>query len=205
MVNDSSLFFAIYGPLSMLRCTEEAHRRIASVLSPGDGAIDLTAGNGYDTLFLLRKVAPLGKVYAFDIQLTAIQKTADRCCSFGDSLRLICQCHSRVRAFIPLDAMDRVGAVMANLGYLPGGDTGITTHDSTSVRAVRESLPFLRPGGIASVICYRGHPGGEEETEAMMRFFAGLSKAEWEIGVTADALAHPVRPVWCWAQRRSEG
>lgn len=185
----------------MPRSTEQAHRLIASTVAPGDWAIDLTAGNGHDTFFLLNQVGQGGVVFAFDAQQGAIEKTRTRCAAFGDSLKLLCDCHSRVRDFIPNEAHGKVGAVVANLGYLPGGDTAITTHESTSVVAVRESLPLLRPGGIVSVICYRGHPGGEEETVAMMGFFEGLNRDEWRVEIAVEALRHPVQPVWCRAQR----
>ena len=39
-----------------MRLVEQAHKEIGSILSLGDQAIDATAGNGYDTLFLAQKV-----------------------------------------------------------------------------------------------------------------------------------------------------
>ena len=44
-------------------------------LSPGDVAIDGTAGNGHDTLFLAELVGETGHVYSFDVQKEAIINT----------------------------------------------------------------------------------------------------------------------------------
>lgn len=41
----------------------------AQVLRPGDVAVDATAGNGHDTLFLAQAVGPSGTVYAIDVQV----------------------------------------------------------------------------------------------------------------------------------------
>ena len=60
----------------MIRITELAQQQIAQVLREGDVAVDATAGNGLDTLFLARLVGSRGHVYAFDIQQAALQKTA---------------------------------------------------------------------------------------------------------------------------------
>ena len=46
-----------------------------------------------------------------------------------------------------------------NLGFLPGGDRAIITQPRTSVAAVRAALDIVRPGGLASVLAYTGHPG----------------------------------------------
>lgn len=59
----------------------------AQVIKPGDICIDATAGNGYDTLELVKLVFPIsggmdqrrrGAVYFFDIQSSAIRQTSER-------------------------------------------------------------------------------------------------------------------------------
>ena len=49
-----------------------SQRLLSEVLQPGDLAVDLTAGNGSDTLFLAQTVGPTGTVLAFDIQVQAL-------------------------------------------------------------------------------------------------------------------------------------
>ena len=47
-------------------------------LRPGDTVVDATMGNGHDTLTLCRLVGETGRVYAFDVQETAVASTAAR-------------------------------------------------------------------------------------------------------------------------------
>ena len=44
-------------------------------LKEGDVAVDFTMGNGNDTLFLSKAVGENGRVYAFDIQMEALDST----------------------------------------------------------------------------------------------------------------------------------
>ena len=48
---------------------------ILAHLKPGDTAVDYTMGNGHDTAFLSETVGESGKVFAFDIQLAAMEST----------------------------------------------------------------------------------------------------------------------------------
>ena len=56
---------------------------------------------------------------------------------------------------------------MFNLGYLPGGDKSVVTRPETTRRALEEALEWLRPGGLTTVVCYTGHPGGREDAAAV--------------------------------------
>lgn len=51
---------------------------LSSVITEGDTAVDATAGNGHDTLFLAQLVGDSGAVYAFDIQQQAVDATIGR-------------------------------------------------------------------------------------------------------------------------------
>ena len=59
-----------------------------------------------------------------------------------------------------------------DLGYLPGGGDGkrVITTGASTVSAVRQSLSFLRPGGVVSLLCYVGHTGGRAEYEMIQTF-----------------------------------
>ena len=59
--------------ISILDLTKEVLGRAAL---PGCVALDMTAGNGHDTLFLAERVAPDGHVYAFDVQESAVAGTS---------------------------------------------------------------------------------------------------------------------------------
>ncbi|WP_278382561.1 class I SAM-dependent methyltransferase, partial [Clostridium tyrobutyricum] len=47
-------------------------------INKGDIVVDATMGNGNDTLFLSELVGDSGKVYAFDIQQTALKNTYEK-------------------------------------------------------------------------------------------------------------------------------
>jgi ubiquinone/menaquinone biosynthesis C-methylase UbiE len=59
-----------------MRLTAQAHARLAPSLEPGAWALDATAGNGHDTLFLAGQVAPNGQVWAWDTQPAALRPRA---------------------------------------------------------------------------------------------------------------------------------
>ena len=40
--------------------------------------------------------------------------------------------------------------------------------------ALRGVLALLRPGGVVTVLCYRGHDGGPEEAAAVAEFLSDL-------------------------------
>jgi hypothetical protein len=63
-------------------------------------------------------------------------------------------------------------AAMFNLGWLPGGEPTYITRPETTVAALAGALAALRPGGRLTVVCYRGHPGGAAEAEAVTQWLA---------------------------------
>lgn len=155
-----------------LRPTEFAHQIVAASLAAGDLAIDCTAGNGVDTEWLARCVGPAGEVLAIDLQQVAIERTAERlnlARAGGAALanvELICGSHALLPAIRP-DWNGRVGAVMFNLGYLPGGDPSITSVSATTCEALGSALAMLRPRGVVTVVAYPGHPAGAEELRSL--------------------------------------
>ena len=87
-------------------------------------------GNGYDTVFLSKTVGEGGKVYAFDIQESALISTEHnlRENSCPDNWHLICASHNRAPEFVG----GKIKAGMFNLGYLPGsGHKQLTTKRTT--------------------------------------------------------------------------
>lgn len=153
-----------------MRLTEHAHAAVREVLQPGEAAIDATAGNGHDTRFLSEIVGPTGHVFAFDIQPEAIARTA----AWGlTNVTLFRRTHADLASAIPMERHGRIGAVMFNLGYLPGGDKSVRTVAESTEVALRAGFALLRPGGILSVVAYTGHAGGEEELAAIERVLAG--------------------------------
>lgn len=168
-------------PDRLPRATELAHRLLADRLRPGDAAIDATAGNGHDTVFLAKAVGPGGIVTAFDLQREAIDATRRRCEVEGvaDRVRLIEGCHSRL-------AVAGIGccrSVTFNLGYLPGGEKALITRPETTLAGLEAALDRLAPGGLITVVAYAGHPGGAEECAAVEEWAAGLDQESYSVSV----------------------
>jgi 16S rRNA C1402 N4-methylase RsmH len=164
------------------RLTDIAQQAWLPYLRPGSWAIDATAGNGNDTLFLAKAVSPGGHVFAFDIQEPAIRATARRLetAGFLSTVSLIRESHAAMRAHLPCSAERRIQLICFNLGYLPNGDHTLTTRLETTMPALRQALELLNPDGALSIMAYRGHPGGMEEAEAVAAFVDQLPD-QWKI------------------------
>lgn len=158
-----------------------AHKLIEARVGPGDIAIDATVGGGHDTLALARLVGAGGRVYGFDIQPQAIERTWLRLEAAGvggERVTLFAASHDRMAASVPAEAHGRIAAVMFNLGYLPGADHATITVPATTLPALDASLALLRPGGILTVVAYPGHEGGHAEAAAVERWAAELPQDE---------------------------
>jgi len=149
--------------------TAIAQQRVAAVVADGHYAVDATVGNGHDTLFLAGQVGERGHVWGFDVQQPALAATAARLAERGLSGRvsLLHAGHQTLAERLPARAAGQLSAVMFNLGYLPGSDKQVTTRPDTTLQALAAALANLRPGGLLSVLAYRGHAGGDDESRAV--------------------------------------
>jgi ubiquinone/menaquinone biosynthesis C-methylase UbiE len=152
---------------TMERPTVRVHREAEAILKPGDIAIDATAGNGHDTLFLARLVGSGGAVHAYDIQELAISSTRQRLLDAGclDQVQLHLASHACMAEHV---AEETVAVILFNLGYLPGADHEVITQVEETLAALSISLTVLRPGGLLGIVCYPGHTGGDVEAEAVL-------------------------------------
>ncbi len=161
------------------RPTDLAQQIIRGILSAGDTAIDATAGNGHDTLFLAEAVGSNGHVLAFDVQEAAIVSSRARIVEAGfvDRVRFFQQSHSTMADHV---AAGSVAAVMFNLGYLPGADHSVATGEDT-ITALEAAAALIRGGGVLSVVCYPGHDGGGEEARQVETWMATLPARGWRV------------------------
>ncbi len=165
-----------------LEWTTLAHQIVAAVLQPGEVAIDATVGNGHDTLFLARQVGAEGHVYGFDVQEEALIRTQRRLkvAMLDRRVTLFQQSHDQMAEAIPPACHGRLGAIMFNLGYLPGGtDRTCITRPKTTLPALDVALQLLRPAGVLTVVAYPGHPGGNEEAEAVRKWAETLDPEDF--------------------------
>lgn len=155
---------------------EHARTLLRPLLGEGDRAVDATAGNGHDAAFLARQVGPTGRVYAFDIQEDALYGTRSRleAENLQDRVELLHVGHQRLDEALPPSVRGTVAAAMFNLGYLPGGIKTIVTRPDTTIEALERTMRVLRPGGMVTVVAYRGHPGGLEESRAVVEWASQL-------------------------------
>lgn len=155
------------------------HTLLAKIVLTGDTVLDATAGNGGDTLVLARLVGKEGRVFAFDIQESALKETKRRLEEAGLVARvsLIHAGHENLHQVPTGD----LRAAVFNLGYQPGGDMNIITRAQTTLTALETVLSRLLPGGVAILTVYWGHPGGPEEKSAVEDYAAGLPAGEWDV------------------------
>lgn len=200
---------------ALTRIVPWSQQLLAEILKPGDTAIDLTAGKGRDTLFLCRTVGPEGRVVGFDIQPRALEITAQRLRAAGAAValyppgrwvrnppagvHLIRDDHARLSRYVKLS----VGAVIANLGYLPGGDQGVITRPDSTLAALQQALSLVRVGGRLAVVTYPGHPGGEAEEAAVGEYLRQLDPSAWEV-LAIEAANRGQAPGLLVVQRRKK-
>jgi predicted methyltransferase len=168
-----------------------SHQLLCEVLSPGDYAVDLTSGNGYDTLMLAQRVGPSGRVLAFDLQSKAIERSAALFRKEGIAVNLLEKPVLSLPVGVSLAQANHADfhvwnnqsprAIIANLGYCPGGDKEIVTQPETTLVALQTGCDLLAPGGRIVVVIYPGHPGGRSEADAVNQFFVGLNERQFEV------------------------
>ncbi|MGE4470393.1 MAG: class I SAM-dependent methyltransferase [Desulfovibrio sp.] len=166
--------------------THFVHNVLTPVLEPGGTAVDATMGNGHDTAFLAHTLGPHGRVYGFDIQSRALERTRIRLERLGlrDRVQLLQAGHERMAELLPKELGGTVRAVTFNCGYLPGTvrhggadsdpDHTVITRPETTCAAIQAALDLLAPGGLVSLVLYTGHPGGAQEARAVEQLCAGL-------------------------------
>lgn len=174
-----------------------AHSFIEAILrasGPRPLALDGTAGNGHDTLFLARMAGCAGHVLAYDIQEAALAATTSRLEAEGlsDRVTLFAHSHERINSdllafFGCLEPRPAVDAAMFNFGYLPGSDKTRVTTAAASLAALQALLPWMRPGGGISLHLYAGHPGGAAEAQALAAWAARLPWDGFRVQATAFA------------------
>lgn len=166
-----------------LTVTERCHRILAEYIKEGDIAVDCTAGNGHDTLFLARAVGEAGRVYAFDVQKEAIENTSRLLSENGidiSNVSLICDSHAYLADYVQVDS-PRPNIIMYNLGYMPGGDHSITTKETDTLKSLEIALDLIAPGGVISVIAYPGHEEGAREMDSIKSLLSELKPDQFEV------------------------
>ncbi|MFC6179953.1 tRNA (mnm(5)s(2)U34)-methyltransferase [Lactiplantibacillus daowaiensis] len=151
------------------------------VVDPGDTVVDATVGNGHDTVYLAKLVGPTGHVFGFDIQAAAIQHTTDalKAERLEHQVTLTKAGHETLATVIPADQL--IKCAIFNLGYLPGGDKTIITTPTTTLTAVQALESRLATNGVIILLVYAGHPGGEQEAQAVLDHVTQLDQHQFQV------------------------
>jgi methylase of polypeptide subunit release factors len=159
--------------------TELLHHLLKEQISPDDLCIDATCGNGFDTLFLAR-LLPSGRVYAFDIQETALSRTKERLEQEGllDRVQLIHASHKTFPEFIQNSS---IRVILYNLGYLPGSDKKVVTTKESTLESVENALKLLKQDGILALMLYTGHREGAEEAASLKEWAKKLPSHSYHV------------------------
>ncbi|MCH8474414.1 MAG: hypothetical protein LAT55_04210 [Opitutales bacterium] len=181
-----------------------SHHILGAILEEGDFAVDATAGNGLDTVFLAKVVGEEGQVWAFDLQEEALHKAEANLVieAMRSRTTLRCKDHALFAEDLPEDMKGRIGAFLFNLGYLPGGDKEVTTTQVTTLAAFRQALEWIRLGGVVVVVLYPGHPEGAREKEVLLKEVSALPVKSWQCFHACSPLSHRKNPPEVLALRR---
>jgi len=131
------------------------HKYISSLICKDDICVDMTIGNGNDTL-LLCKLAKY--VYGFDVQEDAIANTNNRLKEYNN-YQLFLDSHINVDKYVK----DKVKLFIFNLGYLPNSENKTITKADDTLMAFKKAYDLLIDKGYIVISFYIGHKGGKDE------------------------------------------
>ncbi|WP_297281890.1 class I SAM-dependent methyltransferase [uncultured Anaerococcus sp.] len=153
-------------------------------------AVDMTAGNGFDSKFILDEINP-EKLYAFDIQEEArdanLSLIGDR-----ENFKFILDSHAKIDKYIK----DKLDLVVYNLGYLPKGDKKITTRADSTLESLEKTLKLLNKDGKVIMTIYPGHEEGLRESKRLETFLESLSYKEYTV-LRMDYINKVNNPPYC--------
>lgn len=161
----------------MYRIIDFAHKVLKEHLKETDNAVDATCGNGFDTLFLATHLSK-GKVFAFDIQETAIKNTKALLHQAKQSNVYFFETSNE---HITSTITDPYEAVIFNLGYLPQGNKTITTKAETTIKSLESLLEQTKNNKnlLIVLVVYVGHSEGLNESNVLLSYTKALSNKEF--------------------------
>ncbi len=180
-----------------MNLTQKAHSVLENFLACNKNcfAIDATAGNGFDTLFLASN-PNVEKVFAFDIQEAALVNTKNllrKNCIDPSKYTTFLESHENWKSSLKEDAQ-KISLAVFNLGWLPNSDKKICTNASITLQTligITAHFESAKKPAILSVLSYRGHEEGEKEYGVVQNFFTSI-KQRVEIFSDKNNVSSPV-------------
>ena len=131
------------------------HKYIGTLINSQDICVDMTLGNGNDSLLLCRLAK---KVYGFDINEEAIVSSKQRLKDYNNII-YINDNHINIDKYIN----ERIKLAIFNLGYLPHSDSSITTKPEDTLLAFKKVFDLLVDNGYIIITFYFGQNNGKDE------------------------------------------
>jgi SAM-dependent methyltransferase len=140
--------------------------------------VDLTCGNGYDTLFLSNLAGEKGFVTAFDIQDTAIERTKKLLQekSNFNNYEVIHDGHEHIDKYLT----EKIDAAIYNLGYIPNFNKDIFTKPETTICSINSLFTYLKNTGRIYITAYTSHDKGYE-INSICDYLIKLDKKEYNV------------------------
>lgn len=146
---------------------ELTHTLIKDFLHKDMNCVDMTLGNGNDTLFLAKHC---NHVYAYEIQkqgILASKKLLEK--NSVNNYTIFYESHENI------DKIDgKYEVAVFNLGYLPRSDKSITTNYKSTIIALNKLLNNKTTKLIAIAV-YRGHDEGMIESNKLLEYINTLN------------------------------
>jgi len=163
--------------MSLMQGVEFSHWIIDNYLDEYNVLVDATCGNGYDTLFLSSKISKKGKLYAFDIQKSAIESTKSKFKDKKTNVEFINDGHENLDKYLNED----INCIIYNLGYLPGSNKKVVTKKETTIKSLKIALELLANNGLIVLVIYSEHEGGRTEKNAVLEFSSNLDYKKYNV------------------------
>ena len=167
--------------------TQKSHEEVRRLLGSANVVVDATVGAGFDALFACSILTDGGKVFCFDVQSDAIERSKlllrensclHKACFFETG-------HENMESVLPKEILGKVDCFFFNLGWLPRSDKKVATRPETTVKALESAFRIANKSkSIVSVLCYKGHTGAMEEFYAVEKF---LLESEFTLERFTDA------------------
>jgi ribosomal protein L11 methylase PrmA len=166
--------------LPLKNAVNMAHTILQPFVPSARVIVDMTCGNGHDTVFLAAHMNDAACLYAFDLQPCAIENTKAAVAAAGLAEKNIVYrqgSHDVLAEAIalPLDL------VVFNLGYLPCGDHNLHTIAETTIKACKICLNKIAINGIIIIASYPGTAAGADECQALRVYLQELPQKSFHV------------------------
>lgn len=159
---------------------EFQHHLWLDALESARTIVDITCGNGHDTMYLLSHCHKNSHVYAIDIQEVAITRTKEKIVKelpqAMKQVDFILGSHDSALETLPVSTID---LMIGNLGYLPNTDHQIMTQSTSTIKAISKGLAKLSVNGLCTIVAYPGTETGHKEAEDLEYYIASMNQKEY--------------------------